>query len=106
MNSTQDKATSYTKKEERSSDLKVLLYTYLMVIVPVSIAAIIVAWPNEGVEISRFGSISLAVRQLILVVAGGLLGTSLAAMTDVLATLDNPRISQGRFSRLILDTFV
>jgi hypothetical protein len=83
-----------------------LLYVYLIVLMGVSAVAIIVVWPNEGVGASWLGSMSFAVRQLLLVIAGGILGSSLHAIQGLTADLDNPSALKRRLWRFFLDVLI
>jgi hypothetical protein len=77
-----------------------------MVLMAVSAAAIIVVWPNEGVQLSWVGHMSFAVRQLLLVGAGGILGSTLGAIQGLTANLDNPSGLKRRLWRFVLDVLI
>src|SRR6266498_2067532 len=76
--------------KEKGSAFRAVLCAYLTILVSLSIAAIIVVLQEEGAEPSWLRSMSLSVRQLLLVIIGGILGGSLAAIKDLLASLENP----------------
>lgn len=70
------------KRNEPSTSFNlVLVYLYLIVFIGVSVAALLVVWPSRPSEFGAAGQrLSAEMRQLLLVCAGAVLGTSMATM--------------------------